>query len=287
MEGPNQPLGQGKGIFPGRVVWLHDPRVAKWDGDADRGGWFDDRATDPVLADRMLSESLRLLTGAQSDAAAWAALFRHFNETHGRGNAGYQPGEQIAIKLNLNCSKRQLDAAPGFYNTPQLSKALLRQLVQEAGVRQQDIVVYDASRLASDPMFAACHTEFPEIRFEDRDGNDGRYRTEADKQVAVHFGDPQTPDNGKTYLPKCATGATYMINAAVLKGHSLAGATLCAKNHFGSVYRENTGPKTPTKAGIRAICTTGFWSATAHPDPIIRSSILWGTRILAARRSST
>jgi len=38
------------------------------------------------------------------------------------------------------------------------------------------------------------------------------------------------------------TGATYLINAALLKGHSLAAVTLCAKNHFGSVYREGTGP---------------------------------------------
>jgi hypothetical protein len=32
-----------------------------------------------------------------------------------------------------------------------------------------------------------------------------------------------------------------------LKGHSLAGVTLAAKNHFGSVYRENTGPQDPHK----------------------------------------
>jgi hypothetical protein len=41
------------------------------------------------------------------------------------------------------------------------------------------------------------------------------------------------------------TGATYLINVGVLKGHAIAAVTLCAKNHFGSVYRENTGPKDP------------------------------------------
>ena len=30
-----------------------------------------------------------------------------------------------------------------------------------------------------------------------------------------------------------------------MKGHGLAAVTLCAKNHFGSVYREGTGPKDP------------------------------------------
>jgi hypothetical protein len=39
-------------------------------------------------------------------------------------------------------------------------------------------------------------------------------RIEPDKHVAIHFGDPCTPDSGKTYLPACVTGATYLINAA-------------------------------------------------------------------------
>jgi len=25
LEGPNQPMGEGKGIYPGRVVWIYDP----------------------------------------------------------------------------------------------------------------------------------------------------------------------------------------------------------------------------------------------------------------------
>ncbi len=104
-EPANQPIGQAKGIFPGRVVWMHDPRVAQWDGDTKGSGWLDDRSTDPVRADQLLRKSLSLLTGAKSDAEAWAALFRHFNRTHGRGDAGYRPGERVAIKLNLNCAK--------------------------------------------------------------------------------------------------------------------------------------------------------------------------------------
>lgn len=244
---PNQPIGKAQGIFPGRVVWIHNPRVAQWDGNPKSGGWYEDKFTDPVLAEQMLRGALRLLTGADTDAQAWAALFRHFNRTHGRGDVGYQPGEKVAIKLNLNCSKRETDPAAGLYNTPQVTVALLRQLVKQAGVREADIVVYDASRLASDAIFQPVHQEFPGVRFEDRDGGQGRFQVQPDKNAALHFGDPSTPDNGKTYLPACATSATYMINAALLKGHSLAAVTLCAKNHFGSVYRENAGPKDPHK----------------------------------------
>jgi uncharacterized protein (DUF362 family) len=242
----NQPIGQAKGVFPGRVVWVHDPNAAKWDGDTARGGWYEDRFTDPVLAEQMLSKSLRLLTGAKTDAEAWAALFRHFNRTHGRGDVGYRPGEKIAMKLNLNCSTdRRADPKQGPYNTPQVTRALLRQLVKQAGVREADLVVYDASRFVNDSVFVPCHAEFPGIRFEDQDGGQGRFKIQPDKNVAIHFGDPKTPDSGKTYLPACVTGATYLINGAVMKGHSLAAVTLCAKNHFGSVYREIAGPQAP------------------------------------------
>ncbi|MFV1965198.1 MAG: DUF362 domain-containing protein [Pirellulaceae bacterium] len=240
-EGPNQPMGDAKGIFPGRVVWMHNPNAATWDGDAERGSWLEDRFTDPVLADQMLRDALRQLSGVASDAEAWAALFRHYNSTHGRGNVGYRAGEKLVVKPNLNCSKRQSDPAPGLYNTPQLTKALLRQLVEQAGIAETDIIVLDASRLASDTIFKTCHEAFPGIRFEDRDGTEGRFKAQADKNVALHFGDPETADSGKTYLPECVTRATYLINAALLKGHSLAGVTLCAKNHFGSVYRDDPG----------------------------------------------
>jgi hypothetical protein len=240
---PNQPIGQAKGIFPGRVVWIHDPSVAKWDGDFERSGWFEDRFTDPALAEVMLSQTVQRLTGTKTNAAAWDALFRHFNQTHGRGSAGYRPGEKVAIKLNLNCSKRRADTAEGLYNTPQLTAALFRQLVKEAGVREADLVVYDGSRLANDSIFLPTQAEFPGIRFEDNEGGEGRFRVQPDKNVALHFGDTATPDTGKTYLPSCVTSATYLINAAVLKGHSLAAVTLLAKNHFGSVHREDAGPR--------------------------------------------
>ena len=242
-ERPNRPMGRAKGIFLGRVVWIYNPEAATWDGDTAAGAWYEDKSTDPELAEKVLRQTLRLTTGQKTDAECWAALFGHFNRTHGRGATGYKPGEKVALKLNLNCAERKVDPTDGPYNTPQTTLALLRQLVKQAGVRQDDIVLCDASRWFNDTIFAPCHAEFPDIRFEDLEGGQGRFKVRPDMDAAVHFGDPRTPDSGKTYLPACLTGATYLINAAVLKGHSLAGVTLCAKNHFGSVYRENTGPK--------------------------------------------
>jgi hypothetical protein len=39
--------------------------------------------------------------------------------------------------------------------------------LKQAGVRESDIVVYDASRWVSDTIFLPVHAEFPGIRFED------------------------------------------------------------------------------------------------------------------------
>lgn len=242
-ERPNQPIGDAKGIMPGRVVWTHDPAVARWNADKEAGGWWEDKATNPELAEKMLDDTLRTLTGQSSARAAWDALFRHYNRTNGRGDVGYRPGERVVVKLNMNCSSKGGRPSFGFYNTPQVTQALLRQLVTRAGVCERDIVVCDASRWMNDTIFIPCHAEFPGIRFEDRDGGDGRFKATASKQAALHFGDPTTPSSGKTYLPTSIAEATYMVNAATLKGHTLAAVTLCAKNHFGSVYRDDLGPK--------------------------------------------
>jgi uncharacterized protein (DUF362 family) len=43
------------------------------------------------------------------------------------------------------------------------------------------------------------------------------------------------------YLPRQVTEAKYMINMALLRPHNMAGVTLTAKNHFGSVHFPNDG----------------------------------------------
>ena len=50
--------------------------------------------------------------------------------------------------------------------------------------------------------------------------------------------DPSQPvytNAGTAYLPRCVTEAKYLVNMALLRPHTGAGITLCAKNHFGSV----------------------------------------------------
>lgn len=234
-DGSNHPLGSAKGLFPGRVTWSRDARVARWDGST--GKWWDAGAIDEAVLAEMYSKSLRALTGAGTDAQAWDQLFRHYNRTHGRGDRGWKPGELIAIKININNTYQRADVDNDIDQSPQATRALLKQLTGPGGVAQKDIVVYDASigwkiRAIPDRIFVPLHAEFPEVRWVDGPGGDGR---EAPQWVenAISYTAPE-PEIG-TSLPRCVVDAAYLINAALLKGHEMAGVTLCAKNHFGSI----------------------------------------------------
>src|SRR5512135_685863 len=145
-------LGVGRGIFPGRVVWAHNPQAALWDGQSDF--WWAEKFTDQDLVSEMFSHSLRQLTGQANDKAAWEALFTHFKAQHGQ-TGGYQPGEKIAIKANLNGSKNHSDPKNNSFVAPAVAFALLNQLV-EAGVKPDDITLYDASRAVPDPIVNTC-----------------------------------------------------------------------------------------------------------------------------------
>src|ERR1017187_969371 len=151
---PNQPIGIGKGIHPGRVVWAHDPSATNWDGPG-QGHWWESSHTIQSAVDGMMSNAVQRLTGDAGGSQAWDALFKSFNQTHGNGNTGYKKGERIAIKVNfVGCIFSEGNVDPKTYDlggrrldymntSPQMILALLRQLVKSAGVNQEDISVGD------------------------------------------------------------------------------------------------------------------------------------------------
>ena len=130
--GPNQPIGKGRGIYPGRVAWIHAPGVAQWDGKT--GLWVEDRWNNQTKADAMIREAVTQLTGETTVKGAWAALFKHFNTTHGRGNRGYKKGEMIAVKLNMNNAITHCDTIE-LNSSPFVTLALVRSMVQDGGIR--------------------------------------------------------------------------------------------------------------------------------------------------------
>ncbi|MDZ7722992.1 MAG: hypothetical protein U5R06_09370 [candidate division KSB1 bacterium] len=106
----NQPLGEAKGIFPGRVVWVFNPDATNenctntHDGSgvpsSGDDGWFLNKNNDQAVIDQMFSNVLQGFTELETDSAAWDTLFKYHNVQREKGGVGYQPGEKIFIKVN-------------------------------------------------------------------------------------------------------------------------------------------------------------------------------------------
>ncbi|MCX6238679.1 MAG: DUF362 domain-containing protein [Bacteroidia bacterium] len=223
----NEPIGIARGINPGRVVWVHDAKVANWDGT--KGFWWDDACTSQPETDQMMTNTLISLTGEKNLVKAWKALFVYFNKTKKGKNEDYQDSQKIAIKINANNNSAQSNSND-INASPQVTLAMLRTLVKDAHIPQKNITVFDASRFITDNIYDKCHKEFPDVVFVDNIGGNGRVKsTYAENAI------PYSAGNGKLArgLATCAVQADYLINVALLKGHVGQGVTLCAKNYYG------------------------------------------------------
>jgi len=246
----NSPVGTGKGIHPGRVVWVYDSLLC--DQGSTSGWWWEDQRTDPHVAQQMMTQALLNLTGYTDPVESWEAIFKHFNLTHyGLNNVGYRAGEKIAIKVNNIFSRSyRWSSSQDNRPCPQMVHALLRQLVNVAGVPEKDITLYDCIFYHGDPVYKYCHADFPGVRWAEGDATDRngyesgpgpdpgtREKVVPDTNCVVHYGGPDlVPGSGMVCLPTVVSEAKYLINIALPRPHTLAGVTLCAKNHFGSVW---------------------------------------------------
>jgi hypothetical protein len=142
LPSPLSPIGVPRGVVPGRVTGAHDPAAVTWDG---TGSWWTDANNNQAAIDRMVSRSIRGLTNQKSDAQAWRADFHYFNRTHGRGNTGYQAGEKVAIKANVN-NTTDHGTIDRLNSSPHVLLSLVRQLTGPGKVPQSSIGVFDSSR---------------------------------------------------------------------------------------------------------------------------------------------
>jgi hypothetical protein len=244
-EPANRPLGIGRGIHPGRVVWVHDPESTLWDGVT--GAWWEDRHVNQDAVDVMVAQALRTLTGAASDRAAWDALFRYFNRTHNLGDIGYSRGEKVVLKINMNQDSGGTWGPRAGMPSPQMVHSLLDQLVHVAGVPATAITIYDAARYIGDPIFTKVrgNPDFQAVQFVCSSTRNGRVGAVHDTSQPIRFADATIPGGARAYPPRVVTEAKYLINMALLRSHSLFGVTFCGKNHFGSIYWPSNGGWTP------------------------------------------
>ncbi len=246
VDPPNSPMGTGKGIFPSRVVWVHDANATDWDGSAEY--YWDDEHTDANVVEAMMSDALRWLTGEVNDVAAWDKLFKHFNTNHSKGNVGYTPGEKIAIKPNF-VEHRKHDDWDNFADLcPAVVVGLLKQLILQAGVPESCITVCDSSRYMSDKIFNRCHDLFPDVNYIETNwyttygdfiGTDpNRPPAQPTDVNVIFYSSLNVKDNNNPIpsdkIPMPFYEADYVINLAIMKGHRSAGVTLSGKNWYGS-----------------------------------------------------
>ena len=266
IDSANTPVGTARGIIPGRVVWMWDPAATKWNGTSSY--WWSETNTIQVVVDSMLSKSIRGLTGKSTDVAAWDTLFKYFNQQHGKGSIGYQTGEKIAIKLSLVQSTSTTNSNENF-STPQLVLALLRQLVNNAGVVDSNVTFYDIMRTIPASVTDKCRKEFPNVHFVGSviAHNQEKYKRDT---TSIHFSQNlilEQPTGGlhTGYLPTIVTQASYIINFANLKGHRYVGVTGCAKNHFGSMSADGD-VNTPHSVGVHPYITVHDYLINLPPN---------------------
>ncbi len=236
----NSPMGVAKGIYPGQVVWVHDPNATDWDGFSNY--YWDDVHIDANVVEQMMSDGVRWLTSEVTVAAAWQALFRDFNRNRGKGDVGYRPGEKITIKPNFNEQRSLADEDNYIDLSPQIVVALLKQLVWEVGIDETDIIICDSARYVANKTFDRCYPLFPDVNYLVTNYYDSIHQDADDR-----YTDPNRPPvepttenmifwsgaSGGAKLPQPFVDASYVINVAIMKCHSLGGVTLTGKNWYG------------------------------------------------------
>jgi hypothetical protein len=272
IDPPNTPMGLPIGIRPGRVVWDWDSSAANWDGKT--GYWWEDRFNSQEKVDAMLSRSLKALTGESTDAEAWDVLFRYHNqERRGKGGMGYQAGEKIAVKFNLVDVTDSGNPRNTSFPSPHVVLALLRQLVNEAGVAAGDVTFYDTGKYVPDAIYLKCKAEFPDVHFMGRSKLNGREKFVRDTDWIMQWSEELTLEIGgghPAYLPTAVTQAEYLINLASFKAHRYVGVTSCAKNHFGTISCDNDNgsesSNAPKSAGLHPYVTVNSIYFSGSPE---------------------
>jgi hypothetical protein len=259
----NQPMGVAKGIFPGRVVWVHDSAAVNQNCVVDKSGhgWYLSENNNQPVVSNMLSSALHSVTGATSDSTAWRMIFQFYNSNHNKGTVNYVKGEKIFIKTNAT-SAYQFNpsdlSAKSYVSETSIAPvlAVLRQLVNVVGVAQTDIYIGDPMKHIYKHLYDVWHGEFPNVHYLDNNYSTlGREIAVHSNKIGITYSDKGTvlktnsmysyqPGKVPVYqdtLYKIFEMVDYVLNIPQLKGHQRAGMTMFAKNHFGSHTEANAG----------------------------------------------
>jgi hypothetical protein len=253
---PNSPMGIGRGIFPGRVVWDWNPAATNENcTNSISDAFFMASNNNQDTIDKMTDVSIRSLGGKSKVSEAWDAIFKNFNNRKTGSPTGYTTGQTIFIKVNngqagwaINMSTLaetgQTSGVFGTHNiamsgtTPAAVVAIIRQLVDSCGIPQNKIYVGEPMTHVYKSMYDAVHAKYPNVKIIDKEDHTSLGRTTSTGWTAnaIVYSDKgeEMPDAINDALMNEMYNADYMINVAALKAHARGGVTLNAKLHFGS-----------------------------------------------------
>jgi hypothetical protein len=250
-----------KGLNPGRVVWVWNPEATneKCKNTIENYDWFfAPENTDSKVVSTMVSDAVKKVGGNNDLSKSWDALFKQHNKSvHGK-KRGYSEGEKVFIKINQGTASWALskeDQNNGYTvpreikqgqrrgrftgateTSPYVVLELLRELVEYAGVKQEDIYVGDPIAHIFGHNYEAWHSEFPNVNYVDKFSDQfSRKLIKPTENDLLFYSDKKQADK----LFDIIEQANYMINVASLKPHGSAGISLTSKNHFGSHARRS------------------------------------------------
>ena len=263
IDTANVPIGVARGIFPGRVVWDRNSAATSENcGNSSFGdAYYLPKNTDMTVVYEMVQTSLLHLTGTSTVRQAWDSLFVYFNVKKGKGARGYGVGEKIFIKTNgigstvVDSSNHNIVDLTSYIESrtsPQPVLALLRGLINDYGIPQQNISVGDPQRDIQNEYWDLWHTEFPDVKYICHKGGQGRTLALKGKTPSVFFSDKGSVLRSGSWsdmsvgspvyqdtLYTVVEEADYLIYVGALKVHERAGVTLIGKLDFGSHIRGN------------------------------------------------
>jgi hypothetical protein len=240
-DGPNNPMGTGVGIKPGRVAWIFNPEATDANcPNKDGSYWYQDQNTFQPTVTKMFSDGLQMVTNTTSDSAAWDAIFHNYNSTHGKGDVGYTAGQKIVIKANFNARNMN----NGDINTsPQILYAIINSLVNTVKVAESDIIYGDPAKNTGDAYYNKIHAAFPSVKcygdgpsknfWDGTITNPGRTTEVASSTEKITSSEASTAHS--TFIPQTYVDASYLIMVPVFKKHHRGGISIGEKLHFGSV----------------------------------------------------
>lgn len=269
----NEPHGEAKGIFPGRVVWYWNPdatneastMTVNGDGIVDSSDdvYYLPKNNNEAVIDDMFDKMMLRLTGSTSIAGAWDSVFRYHNRTVNQVDAGYSASEKIYIKTNnqgigltfpmyADLSQKDNKVWGSFpihmtATSPYSILAALKHLVNEAGIPQDNIFIGDPHNNFNNIYYNIIRDEFADVHIIGVNANAvtncetfGRTLSVKGTTDEVYYSDKGVMiDGGSDKFYQQLIDADYIINIAPLKSHVRGGITLFCKSHFGSHTRND------------------------------------------------